>query len=113
SLSDAALFLSPPPAPPSADTLSLHDALPIYLSSQGRPDRQRLVWSGRLAGYRHVPNPSPKPFQRVQIHEESFSSQTHSAGDRRRSEEHTSELQSRENLVCRRLLEKKKKSTSL
>src|SRR6266511_5763293 len=31
------------------------------------------------------------------------------AGDRGRSEEHTSELQSRENLVCRLLLEKKKK----
>src|SRR6266511_2969555 len=30
-------------------------------------------------------------------------------GDPRRSEEHTSELQSRENLVCRLLLEKKKK----
>src|SRR6266511_5855935 len=29
--------------------------------------------------------------------------------DRQRSEEHTSELQSRENLVCRLLLEKKKK----
>src|SRR5690606_42011968 len=29
----------------------------------------------------------------------------------RRSEEHTSELQSRENLVCRLLLEKKKKQT--
>src|SRR5690606_41588607 len=30
------------------------------------------------------------------------------AGNPRRSEEHTSELQSRENLVCRLLLEKKK-----
>src|SRR5436309_7220961 len=30
-------------------------------------------------------------------------------GGRQRSEEHTSELQSRENLVCRLLLEKKKK----
>src|SRR5690606_40169905 len=30
-------------------------------------------------------------------------------GKQRRSEEHTSELQSRENLVCRLLLEKKKK----
>src|SRR5436309_4692632 len=30
------------------------------------------------------------------------------AGAQRRSEEHTSELQSRENLVCRLLLEKKK-----
>src|SRR5690606_25058637 len=29
-----------------------------------------------------------------------------------RSEEHTSELQSRENLVCRLLLEKKKKTTN-
>src|SRR5436309_9678850 len=32
-----------------------------------------------------------------------------SAGTAARSEEHTSELQSRENLVCRLLLEKKKK----
>src|SRR2546430_4948924 len=31
------------------------------------------------------------------------------AGSRRRSEEHTSELQSQSNLVCRLLLEKKKK----
>src|SRR5207302_11325171 len=31
-------------------------------------------------------------------------------GQARRSEEHTSELQSRENLVCRLLLEKKKKN---
>src|SRR5690606_42134900 len=31
------------------------------------------------------------------------------SGGRQRSEEHTSELQSRENLVCRLLLEKKKK----
>src|SRR2546429_3117212 len=33
------------------------------------------------------------------------------AGERRRSEEHTSELQSRLHLVCRLLLEKKKKNT--
>src|SRR2546422_5276898 len=33
----------------------------------------------------------------------------HQAGSRRRSEEHTSELQSRLHLVCRLLLEKKKK----
>src|SRR3712207_8613405 len=32
----------------------------------------------------------------------------HSGGDRFRSEEHTSELQSRQYLVCRLLLEKKK-----
>src|SRR5829696_6835828 len=34
-------------------------------------------------------------------------------GERRRSEEHTSELQSLTNLVCRLLLEKKKKKESL
>src|SRR6266511_5710714 len=33
--------------------------------------------------------------------------------DERRSEEHTSELQSRENLVCRLLLEKKKKTIQM
>src|SRR5436309_7616376 len=33
-------------------------------------------------------------------------------GDAGRSEEHTSELQSRENLVCRLLLEKKKKTNA-
>src|SRR5690606_40593990 len=35
-----------------------------------------------------------------------------SAADDARSEEHTSELQSRENLVCRLLLEKKKQQTA-
>src|SRR2546430_13110964 len=34
-------------------------------------------------------------------------------GDRERSEEHTSELQSQSNLVCRLLLEKKKKKNCL
>src|SRR5436309_11094622 len=37
------------------------------------------------------------------------SSNLASSAEGRRSEEHTSELQSRENLVCRLLLEKKKK----
>src|SRR5438445_1407801 len=37
---------------------------------------------------------------------------THEGRDRARSEEHTSELQSRQYLVCRLLLEKKKKKKS-
>src|SRR2546430_13711840 len=37
--------------------------------------------------------------------------ETHIAGRAGRSEEHTSELQSQSNLVCRLLLEKKKKDT--
>src|SRR5690606_40368873 len=39
---------------------------------------------------------------------EAFQQKTDEFGDANRSEEHTSELQSRENLVCRLLLEKKK-----
>src|SRR2546430_11509407 len=60
-------------------TLSLHDALPI----SRRPDRR---WGARASGA--CPRAGTRP---------------------RRSEEHTSELQSQSNLVCRLLLEKKKK----
>src|SRR2546428_6429310 len=66
-------------------TLSLHDALPICAR---RPRRQLQ----REETPRHE---SPAPDA--------------SAG-RFRSEEHTSELQSRSDLVCRLLLEKKKKT---
>src|SRR5258708_35766824 len=63
-------------------TLSLHDALPI---SDRRPRLARGV----------VPALRIRP-QRLRGH---------------RSEEHTSELQSPDHLVCRLLLEKKKKNT--
>src|SRR6266566_9106595 len=66
-------------------TLSLHDALPI---SGGRP-----------ATTPGTPSGSPRP--------SGGSWRSCSAGPR--SEEHTSELQSPCNLVCRLLLEKKKK----
>src|SRR6266511_6420849 len=62
-------------------TLSLHDALPI-----SRRRRRKRPRPGRRA--RQSRRPAARPT---------------------RSEEHTSELQSRENLVCRLLLEKKKK----
>src|SRR2546427_10272110 len=62
-------------------TLSLHDALPISKPMCG-PQRQ----AGRRAGLRGPRLPRPTT----------------------RSEEHTSELQSQSNLVCRLLLEKKK-----
>src|SRR2546422_1124227 len=79
-------------------TLSLHDALPISQladfteaglargsTRQHREDRH-LVDQGRHFGRRDF-------------------------GPAERSEEHTSELQSRLHLVCRLLLEKKKKQT--
>src|SRR3712207_7218921 len=74
-------------------TLSLHDALPIC------PDLARVRRGGDAArgGGRH---------QHVRVLGEDR------RGDRGRSEEHTSELQSRQYLVCRLLLEKKK-STAL
>src|SRR5262245_65642094 len=66
-------------------TLSLHDALPIFLL-------QRPVDPALLRGGAGLPHAVP-------------------LRDRRRSEEHTSELQSLRHLVCRLLLEKKKKQT--
>src|SRR5260370_9434448 len=67
-------------------TLSLHDALPIC---HPRPGRDRL--SGRSRFRRRMDRPRPGGIRD------------------QRSEEHTSELQSHLNLVCRLLLEKKKK----
>src|SRR2546422_5387479 len=65
-------------------TLSLHDALPILLPA-------RLRVPGREPERQHPP-------ERVVIEQRQA----------QRSEEHTSELQSRLHLVCRLLLEKKK-----
>src|SRR5436309_5069167 len=78
-------------------TLSLHDALPIYRNSHrsggGAARTMTFVASRRaplLYSNAGACFEQPRPC-------------------RIRSEEHTSELQSRENLVCRLLLEKKKK----
>src|SRR2546426_12042065 len=74
-------------------TLSLHDALPISLRGRRKP--RPGSWGCRFNPWRCVvPTISSMP------------SQPQSGG---RSEEHTSELQSPCNLVCRLLLEKKKK----
>src|SRR5438093_8658199 len=69
-------------------TLSLHDALPISCSIRcAEPARSWPKCSRRSTVPKHVT----------------------SASSAARSEEHTSELQSLTNLVCRLLLEKKKK----
>src|SRR5256885_12523340 len=64
-------------------TLSLHDALPISVSAR---------WGAPLLAHVRCERPFRQPTTRC----------------KRRSEEHTSELQSPCNLVCRLLLEKKK-----
>src|SRR5690606_41736513 len=94
-------------------TLSLHDALPILHADVqhvrlGRRDRHDAVPGHRAVDLEHdaviageqavaEDTEAPREFVRGPLD--------------LRSEEHTSELQSRENLVCRLLLEKKNKTT--
>src|SRR3712207_9227110 len=87
-------------------TLSLHDALPISGAPVGLepppgPRRAPVGVSGSVERdvlrvlARHLPPSAPQ--------------RAAAAPRQGRSEEHTSELQSRQYLVCRLLLEKKKK----
>src|SRR2546422_9137974 len=76
-------------------TLSLHDALPIY-----PPHHQ----DGRDRGQARQPAGDEGRLRRAD--------EGRAARLEVRSEEHTSELQSRLHLVCRLLLEKKKKHVS-
>src|SRR5688572_31696995 len=71
-------------------TLSLHDALPIYLHRRSGRLRRRSVLEDVARGGTGA--------AQVLSH---------------RSEEHTSELQSQSNLVCRLLLEKKKQKKNI
>src|SRR5437899_8771894 len=86
--------------------LSLHDALPISLAL-GEADDQA---AGLLAELRGVVADVAEA-----LHDDALALEPareparHRAGPRQRSEEHTSELQSLRHLVCRLLLEKKKK----
>src|SRR5205823_13967154 len=88
------------PAPPAIYTLSLHDALPIWprapaAARRGCGERRR---SYRSAGRRRSVRWRARPARATAL-----------VPPARRSEEHTSELQSLAYLVCRLLLEKKKK----
>src|SRR5436305_11699234 len=96
------LFFFNDPATTEIYTLSLHDA------RSDLADRRRRV---------HAPRDATRAVRRAAAAE---SIRRHRVGlmrgpcrrprRRRRSEEHTSELQSRPHLVCRLLLEKKKQS---
>src|SRR2546426_4771050 len=80
-------------------TLSLHDALPIWASVQ----RNHAPLIAGVVGVE-------KDGLLGRLHDLVRRSQARHARRLARSEEHTSELQSPCNLVCRLLLEKKKKS---
>src|SRR5256885_2846663 len=86
-------------------TLSLHDALPIWTRRACRAAATEKR-SARRTPWRDRRQPSGGCGDR--------GSWNSSAGalERLRSEEHTSELQSPCNLVCRLLLEKKKKAST-
>src|SRR3712207_8326275 len=73
-------------------TLSLHDALPICAVSMSSPDS----WPTSSGSIGLSCGPYRWPIRLYELRA-------------LRSEEHTSELQSRQYLVCRLLLEKKKK----
>src|SRR5205085_12150848 len=93
--------------------LSLHDALPILLQRQGRD--AVLGSSGAYQAERERARRSPlhrlhPVLLSVLGGRRGRNRPLHRYGQlSRRSEEHTSELQSQSNLVCRLLLEKKKK----
>src|SRR5206468_12108386 len=104
-------FFSHAPAPTAIYTLSLHDALPISRSLRSgrcRPGRAAV----RGVADEHVlvvdPVTAVDPAAHDLVRGACASGCAVGDVDAGRSEEHTSELQSRSDLVCRLLLEKKK-----
>src|SRR5690606_41653736 len=100
-----------PPTTPDVYPLSLHDALPISPA----PFPQSFLLGSAPRSDRPKKKPISAPLKPPSPLAPDFAPGAHrwigkKAPDHRektRSEEHTSELQSRENLVCRLLLEKK------
>src|SRR3712207_6961875 len=81
-------------------TLFRSDPTPTYGACGGdfAPKAGPVFFNGTLAAFR------------LAHHDFDGGKETSPAGDALRSEEHTSELQSRQYLVCRLLLEKKKRA---
>src|SRR5690606_42051187 len=104
-LSVSHFLVYPATSTPAISTLSLHDALPI---STDQPTAARLTGAtttgvgtnatGTIAQTATTGASDDRTVAATNVETEA------------RSEEHTSELQSRENLVCRLLLEKKKQN---
>src|SRR5262245_65233320 len=93
------VFFFTDPATPEIYTLSLHDALPIRVRRRASRRRRELA--------RPVVAPGGGGRSRPAAGHPDLRRGRPRSG--RRSEEHTSELQSLRHLVCRLLLEKKKK----
>src|SRR5205807_9966383 len=112
-LSLCSLFSFTAPPTTALYPLSLHDALPIF-GSRPRAIRPRFPFRGPCSISRASisrSRASRPPSRRRSIG--AARRPTRRSSSARRSEEHTSELQSPCNLVCRLLLEKKKNKQSL
>src|SRR2546421_5652920 len=95
----AFFFFLNDPAPPEISPLPLHDALPIL--------PQQIGQEGAAERVDHADEDRSE--ERAADRADAADHDDDEGEDR--SEEHTSELQSRSDLVCRLLLEKKKKKT--
>src|SRR5688500_19185886 len=82
-----------------SSTLSLHDALPIWLRDAARAVMHEIGVETGGSNVQFAINPADGRIIVIEMNP--------------RSEEHTSELQSPCNLVCRLLLEKKKKLNTM
>src|SRR5690554_7738959 len=87
------------PAPTEIYTLSLHDALPIF----------EPIWEALKEGWTWAIDIAGTAWE--WIVDTTWAEKLEDIKGWLRSEEHTSELQSRPHLVCRLLLEKKKKKS--
>src|SRR5207249_12093072 len=99
-------FFFPLTPPPETYTLSLHDALPI---SDIRDERPRIGEAGERAEFAEQGGGRLRADARDGLQQLGIKRPNAGRAGKQRSEEHTSELQSRFDLVCRLLLEKKKK----
>src|SRR5439155_20947032 len=108
----ADIFFSTDPTPPALYPLSLHDALPICRPvAEVLPDPRRLQ-PVRISGavvLAAVGQQDVDVAISVEIGDLDLARPFRCRPHALRSEEHTSELQSRGHLVCRLLLEKKQK----
>src|SRR5206468_12942176 len=102
-------FLYDTPPPTAIYTLSLHDALPIWQERSVPVPEHLEVRRPRGVCQRARAARQRADSERGQVRELARLREPRGAVEPERSEEHTSELQSRSDLVCRLLLEKKKK----
>src|SRR3712207_6966767 len=79
----------------------------LFRSRRGRHGHERLGGEGAVGAEARFDGSEPRHARRLAERREPARAEVDRVQRQRRSEEHTSELQSRQYLVCRLLLEKK------